>query len=76
MSLSSKHPEKERQVERLVFSFSMKFAPCGTSEILLRNMKYADAYEIFALQMLKGEFYFTFCVSKIFHNPQGLFHIA
>lgn len=22
-------------------------------------MKYANAYEIFALQMLKGEFYFT-----------------
>ncbi len=36
-------------------------------------MKYAKAYEIFASQMLRGEFYFTFCVSKIFHNPKDYF---
>ena len=51
----------------------MKFVSYGTSEILLRNMKYADAYEIFASQMLRGEFYFTFCESKIFHNPKDYF---
>ena len=36
-------------------------------------MKYAKAYEIFASQMLRGEFYFIFCESKIFHNPKDYF---
>jgi len=31
----------------------------AVSEILLRNMKYAYTHEIFASQMLRGGFYFT-----------------
>ena len=33
---------KRKDTLSRVFPFSMKFVPCGTSEILLRNMKYAS----------------------------------
>ena len=41
-------------------SFSMKFVPCGTSEILLRNVKYASRMK-YACGIWKNGFYFTFC---------------
>ena len=41
-------------------SFSMKFVPCGTSEILLRNKKYAPRMK-YACGIWRNEFYFTFC---------------
>ena len=44
------------------------------SEISLRDVKYASRVK-YLLRKCDGEFYFTFCVSRKFHNPSGLFHI-
>ncbi len=40
-SFSDTRDRKRKDTQWRVFSFSMKFVPFGTSEILLRNMKYA-----------------------------------
>jgi len=44
------------------------------SEISLRDVKYASRVK-YLLRKCDGEFYFTFCFSRKFHNPSGLFHI-
>ena len=41
-SIPASSSRKRKDTHLRVFSFSMKFVPCGTSEILLRNMKYAS----------------------------------
>ena len=68
-------PAPEKGLMLCIRSFSMKFVPCGTSEILLRNMKYASRMK-YASGIWRNEFYFIFGTSRIFHNPQGLFHIC
>ena len=69
----SRHRHQKKA--RLGVLFSMKFVPCGTSEILLRNMKYASRMK-YASGIWRNELYFIFGTSRIFHNPQGLFHIC
>ena len=51
------YTQKKKDTRERVFSFSMKFVPSGTSEILLRNMKYASRMK-YACGILRNEFYF------------------